>query len=154
MSRKLTDFGVKASLLVFSINILQFVHLICLLPRLPPHFILKYLSTEHKTGVGTMGGLEFSLRIMGRVEDVLCTCSQFAWSAKSLDHIVADVPQVWMTSDLNAHIFVPGCLTVYNGNILMCDGFCTCITFEFLYTRVCTPSTDIVFFQQPLQIWL
>ena len=66
MSRKLTDFGVKASLLVFSINILQFVHLISLVPRLPPHFILKYLSTEHKTGVGTMGGLEFNLRIMGR----------------------------------------------------------------------------------------
>ena len=71
---QLTNFGVKASLLVFSINILQFVHLICLVPRLPP----KYLSTEHKTGVGTMGGFEFSLRIMGGVEEMLCTCSQFA----------------------------------------------------------------------------
>ena len=104
MSIKLTDFGVKAFLLVFSINILQFVHLICLLPRLPPHFILKYLSTEHKTGVGTMGGLEFSLRIMGGWRRCCVRAANLleVQSPWCLDHIVADVPEV-CTWDENMH---------------------------------------------------
>ena len=154
MSRKLTDFGVKASLLVFSINILQFVHLISLVPRLPPHFILKYLSTEHKTGVGTMGGLEFSLRIMGVGGDAVYV-QPICLKCKVLGSYCSECgSEVWMTSDLKAHIFVPGCLTVYNENVVMCDGFCTCITFEFLCARVCKASTDIVFFQQRLQIWI